>query len=99
MESAACSCAAGLLGFARAAAGGVSRFACAFSLGRAALGAQRGSLSFAAAPTARPEPAHRPLVAPLWGRDSDRHRTPAQASMADPRTPQPQLSRLPKYVA
>jgi hypothetical protein len=36
MESAACSGAAGLLGFARAAAGGASRFAFAFSLGRAA---------------------------------------------------------------
>src|SRR5262249_2359970 len=72
-------------------------------------GVRGGSLSCAAEPTARTEPVHRRALvrhrrslastsATSRGRGTDRHRTPAHLLMADPRTAQPQLSRLPKCV-
>src|SRR5262249_61941000 len=63
------------------------------------LGARGGSLSFAAAPPARPQWAHRrSLVAPLSGTDTDRRRTPAHPLMADPPTTPPPLTPIPKTV-
>jgi len=98
MESATCPCTIGLLTFARAVARGASRsrFAFAFSFDSA------GRLTFfAAEPPARAEPAHRPCVntCERGGRGTDRRRTPALSSTADPRTAQPQLSLLPKSAA
>src|SRR5262249_8281101 len=75
-----------------------SRFAFAFSFDSA------GRLTFfAAEPPARAEPAHRQFLASTpasaRGRGTDRRRTHALSSTADPRTAQPQLSLLPKSAA
>jgi hypothetical protein len=58
--------------------------------------------SFAAEPTAQAQSARRQFLAsvppPSRDMDTDRHRKLSHLSVADQRTPQPQLSRLPKCV-